>query len=100
MLTTTTWTRWLRNLQTRIARKRTSRSTRRQSLRQVAADRRVEPLETRALLATTTYFDGPAPSSALESSGTPMVFTVSIDMASNTKDTQFLIALTGTATSP
>src|SRR5712691_2280621 len=98
MLATTSWTRWLQNLQTRIARKRASRSTRRPLPCLVPADRSVEALETRVLL-TTTFFNGPVPSSALEGGHTPMVFTVSIDVASiNT--TRFLIALTGTATSP
>jgi len=64
----------------------------------------VEALETRALLAavvpaTVTTFSGPRPAAALEASGTPMVFTVSINTP-NTVATRFLIALKGTATSP
>src|SRR5712691_7043101 len=97
MLTTSSWTQWVQKLQTRIARKQTSRSTRRQLLRQAAADCRAESLESRALLATT--FSGPVPGAAVEGAGTPMVFTISIDTPS-IHTTRFLIAVTGTATSP
>src|SRR5262245_4012705 len=98
MLATTSWTHWLQNLQTRLARKRTSRSKRGQVLRQAPADCRVEAMEARALL-TASFFDGPVPGSAVEGAGTPMVFTVSID-APSIDTARFLIALTGTATAP
>src|SRR5207249_7565287 len=85
-------------------RKRSSRSTQRHWQRQIPADHSVEALETRQLLAaavpaTVTSFTGPAPASVLEGSGTPMVFTVSINTP-NIIPTRFLIALGGTATSP
>ena len=98
MLTTSSWTQWLQNLQTRMTRKRSSRSTQRHWQRQIAADCRTESLEERTLL-TTPVFAGPAPASAVEGAGTPMVFTISID-APSIHTTRFLIAVTGTATSP